>query len=180
MSTIDQRLSNVAQRVSSLDLLIDPRNPKSLIQAKDTLQSIVNELQLISSIRNKNDLSQSEMIVLSEIDELLNHTNMLKEQIDSTIAENRIIYETINSSTAENVAQEIVTEELLNQEDIRKLLLLVAKAQSLNILTTTQKGLIKDQICRRANFLKMVLVEDLTVTLSALKEVGTYLEQHSI
>lgn len=178
MTEIDQRLSNVAQRVSTLDLLIDPSNPKSLLQAKETLQAIVNELQFISSIRNKNDLSNSEKIVLNEIDELLNHTYMLKQQIDSTIAENHLIYETINNNSTNPTPAAAQAEELLSQEDIRKLLLLVSKAHSLNILTVTQKGLIKDQICRRAIFLKLVLVEDLTVTLSALKEVGTYLEQH--
>ena len=38
---VGQKLQLVAQRVATLDLLIDPTNPNSLSEARETLQDIV-------------------------------------------------------------------------------------------------------------------------------------------
>ena len=80
---VGQKLQLVAQRVGTLDLLIDPTNPNSLTEARETLQSIVDELQEIAIARDHSNLSANDRIVVSEIDELLNHTLLLKEQIDN-------------------------------------------------------------------------------------------------
>jgi len=182
---VGQKLSLVAQRVSTLDLLIDPTNPNSLTEARATLQSIVDELQDIAIARDHSNLSANDRIVISEIDELLNHTLLLKEQIDNSISENQVLYETINnhSTTARTgpttaSAPDSSVEEPLSQEEIRQLLFLVSQAHNLNILTTTQKGLIKDQICKRTAIMRLMLsVDDVTITLSSMKEVASYLEQ---
>jgi hypothetical protein len=182
---VGQKLSLVAQRVSTLDLLIDPTNPNSLTEARATLQSIVDELQDIAIARDHSNLSANDRIVISEIDELLNHTLLLKEQIDNSISENQVLYETINnhSTTARAgpttaIAPDSSVEEPLSQEEIRQLLFLVSQAHNLNILTTTQKGLIKDQICKRTAIMRLMLsVDDVTITLSSMKEVASYLEK---
>ena len=177
MSSVDQSLKSIAERVGRLDLLIDPSNPNSLREAQQTLNSIVSELQSISSVRNR-DLSHNERLVIDEIDELLNHTIVLKQQIDSTISENQDLYNTINRHSSSNTdASDEPIDQPLNQEEIRKLLLLVSQAQSMNILTVNQKSLIKDQICRRQSFLRLILVDDITVILSSMKEIASHLEQ---
>ena len=176
MSSVDQSLKSIAQRVGRLDLLIDPSNPNSLREAQETLNGIINELQIISSAKDS-ELSQNEMLVINEIDELLNHTIVLKQQIDSTISENQDLYNAINKHSSINTnASEESIDRPLNQEEIRKLLMLVAQAQSMNILTVNQKSLLKDQIVRRQSFLRLILVDDITVILSSMKEIASHLE----
>ena len=183
---VGQKLQLVAQRVGTLDLLIDPTNPNSLTEARETLQSIVDELQEIARARDHSNLSANDRIVVSEIDELLNHTLLLKEQIDNSISENQVLYETINNhSTATRAAStttapDASVEEPLSQEEIRQLLFLVSQAHNLNILTASQKGLIKDQICKRTSFMRLMLnVDDVTITLSSMKEIASYLEKNT-
>ena len=184
---VGQKLQLVAQRVGALDILIDPTNPDSLTEARETLQSIVDELQEIAIARDHSNLSTNDRIVVSEIDELLNHTLLLKEQIDNSISENQVLYETINNhSTATRAAASTTTapdasiEEPLSQEEIRQLLFLVSQAHNLNILTASQKGLIKDQICKRTSFMRLMLnVDDVTITLSSMKEIASYLEKNT-
>ena len=184
---VGQKLQLVAQRVGTLDLLIDPTNPNSLTEARETLQSIVDELQDIAIARDHSNLSANDRIVVSEIDELLNHTLLLKEQIEASISENQVLYETINNhSTATRAASTTTTapdasvEEPLSQEEIRQLLFLVSQAHNLNILTASQKGLIKDQICKRTSFMRLMLnVDDVTITLSSMKEIASYFEKNT-
>jgi hypothetical protein len=184
---VGQKLQLVAQRVGTLDLLIDPTNPNSLTEARETLQSIVDELQEIARARDHSNLSANDRIVVSEIDELLNHTLLLKEQIDNSISENQVLYETINNhSTSARAASttaaapDASVEEPLSQEEIRQLLFLVSQAHNLNILTASQKGLIKDQICKRTSFMRLMLnVDDVTITLSSMKEIASYLEKNT-
>lgn len=185
MIDVGQKLQLVAQRVGTLDLLIDPTNPNSLTEARETLQSIVDELQEIAIARDHSNLSANDSIIVSEIDELLNHTLLLKEQIDNSISENQVLYETINNHStstraASTTAPDESVEEPLSQEEIRQLLFLVSQAHNLNILTASQKGLIKDQICKRTSFMRLMLnVDDVTITLSSMKEIASYLEKNT-
>ncbi len=62
---------------------------------------------------------------------------------------------------------------VLQREEIAKLLLLTIKSYELNRISVKQKGHIKDQVCRRLGYLRLVLQqEDIGLIIEALTAVG--------
>jgi hypothetical protein len=70
------------------------------------------------------------------------------------------------------MSKEPAVDSELRREEIGKLLMLVAKAKSLNYVTFAQYESIKDSICRREAFLRPLLeVEDMNVVMNSLKSI---------
>ena len=63
--------------------------------------------------------------------------------------------------------------DMLRRDEIGKLLLLVAKAFQTQQITREQRSRIKEQICNRAGYLRMVLEQqDMRVVIAALVAIG--------
>jgi hypothetical protein len=61
----------------------------------------------------------------------------------------------------------------LKRDEIGKLLMLLSRAYTFNLVTSEQRRTIKGLICRRAGYLRLILhQEDIGVQLAALTTIG--------
>lgn len=170
----------MSKRVEKLDSIIDPKVPSSLIQARDELGSIISDLEKMkvqlestdSPSRQPNTKQKQSME--TAIVELLKHTKILKGHIDNTIRSGEARDGVSDTGSEGSVSDSPMNvQDPLKRDEIGKLLLLVSKAYQTRQITKQQRGVIKNRICRRSGYLRMILEQDdMNVVIAALAAVG--------
>lgn len=109
-----------------------------------------------------------ELITSSSIDSKYQHTNVLKGHLETSFKS----YQTKKPVIPDETHNEIYMEPL-RREEIGKLLLLVSKAFETQQISRDQKSKIKNQICNRAGYLRLILEqEDMRIIMAALVTIG--------
>jgi len=167
-SSIDSRFTAMAQRVESIDLILDPRNPQSLKQADNDLGKVIEELEQLQSIGQRGTPVGPDDVygpLTGDISELLQQTRLLRDQIKKSIP-STLLYES-------NKRDDKEPEPPLTREEIAKLLLVVSRAFSIALITIEQRSFIKDEICKRKVYLRGVLQsEDIFAVMKSLAELS--------
>lgn len=133
-------------------------NIESIRSAKFQLDTIVSDLQRLKEETSKLDTSS---IHLPYVESLLKQTELLADHLKQILGV---------KEQGED-APDLKT--LLSREEIAKLLLLVSKAYSVGGITLVQKQNIKDQICAKLGYLRLVLQQkDMKLVFGALAAIG--------
>ena len=109
-----------------------------------------------------------------EIENMLEQTQLLYKQIDATLQRvldenNQTASTTTSSSSSSQKNNNNNNEPPLQREEIAKLLLLSARAHSIQQITVQQWRAIKDEICKRNGYLRIILKQsDISSVMNAL------------
>ena len=182
-SRLHERFSTVASRIESIHLKIDAKKTETIDVAISELGLVIKDLEELQRYQavlpggaSKDDARRVQEDVRksigNEISELLNQSKGLQQQLQN-------ISNRINGNNRTPTVQE--EERLLGREELAKLLLLVSKAYSIQIIKPAQRNLLKEEIILRKPYLRSLLLakNDIKEVLAALGKFPIMTRQSS-
>jgi len=149
----------ITEKMTKLDISVDPSNPKAINNTKAKLEEIIRDLEEFSKDCKESVDSEKIPSLMSDISDLLQQVQILYSHI-SKQAKAIDRYEDEGES---------YDEEELSREEIAKLLLLTSKAFRGQQITAEQRGFIKDKVVKREGYLRKILQqEELGTVVNAL------------
>jgi hypothetical protein len=185
---LDAQFSAMVGRVEKLDFNIDVTKPESLLNTKEELGAIIvdlQELQQAEAVIADGDSSRKHLA--DEINELLQQTILLYQQLDASIYK-ALGIDPNNMDGEEDGEDEEDDdddddEELMDQhkplarDEIARLFIFVIRAAKYGQITMNQKSLIKDDIIQCRPYLRQILNQtDSKAVMYALAALAKSLE----
>lgn len=158
-SEAELRFIAITQKMTKLDISVDPSNPNAIINTKTKLEEIISDLQVFE--RDCREGADSDKIpsLLGDISELLQQVRTLYGHISKQA-------KAMDRCEDEDSSEE---EEALERSEIAKLLLLTSKAFRTGQITPQQRAAIKDKVINRDGYLRKILQqEELGTVVNAL------------
>lgn len=164
--SLEEKFAAVTNKMSTLDLAIDPSNPDSLSKAKAQLDEIIGDLEEFLEDDLLNDNSEKSKALLADVTELLDQTRVLQGHIAKQISSNV-------SNAFSSTSSDDSSESELKRDEIAKLLLLVSRAFGIQQISLEQRGFLKNEIVNRKGYLRSVVQqEDIGKVLAMLAAIS--------
>lgn len=198
MQTMEERFAEVTAKMSSLDMAIDPNNPAALMGVKTQLDEVIGDLEGFVEERLVDDPSEKAQGLMKDVKELLEQTKMLRNHIARTAGATVRALAAANvgwngndsdgDSDRDNgngngnspnrpaspaASASAPPQPELRRDEIAKLLLLISRAYSLELIAVEQRSFLKSEVvCRKGYLRRIVRMSDIPEIMQALAEIS--------